>query len=112
MGNTNSKEIFCFVDNTGPEIFNHMSLQKIGQQKLIEKNIEIPIYASGTNLYLAATDKYVGTKTIYYSLNGSLYKTYGSAIPLNRSGLYKLNIKATDKLGNISKSDVIEFVVQ
>ncbi len=108
-----SEDNFLFViDNTGPEIYYHMSLEKIGTQKLIETNEEIPVYASNTRMYLAATDKYVGTKTIFYSINGRKNVIYSTPVKLVKPGMYVLKIKSVDELGNTSLSPEYKFVVQ
>ena len=112
VNNRASKNFIFIVDNTAPEIFWHMSLDKIGTQKLNSKSGELPLYASGTSLYLAATDKVVGTKGITYSLNGQGEIPYSQPIKMNIKGVYSLKIKAVDYLGNQNVSDVIEFVIQ
>lgn len=109
--NERSDDFFFIVDNTGPEPFYHMSLEKIGTQKLVDKNEEIPIYAANTRLYLAATDKLVGTKAIYYKLNGKEY-LYSTPIKLSKAGMYSLIITAIDELGNKTVSEEHNFVIQ
>ena len=110
--NSRTANFFFITDNTGPEIFYHMSLQNIGTQRLQGKDAEIPVYAAGTSVYLAATDKLVGTKAIYYSLNNLPEVIYGTTVKLLNKGSYTLKIRAVDLLGNETKSEVFEFVVQ
>lgn len=110
--NSKTANFFFVIDNTGPEIFYHMSLQNIGTQRLQGKSVEIPVYAAGTSVYLAATDKLVGTKAVYYSLNNLPEVIYGTTFKLLNKGSYTLKIRAVDLLGNETKSDVFEFVVQ
>lgn len=110
--NSKTSNFFFNVDNTGPEIFYHMSLQSIGTQKLQGKPDEIPVYATGTSIYMAATDKLVGTKAIFYSLNNLSEVAYGTTVRLTIKGSYTLKIRAVDLLGNETKSAVYEFVVQ
>jgi hypothetical protein len=112
VNNSAEKTSFFVVDNSAPEIFTHTSLEKIGTQKLVAKEGEIPIYASGTSLYMAATDKSVGTKAIYYSLNKQPEVLYTQPVKLVVKGVHALKIKAVDYLGNVRTLDTLEFAVQ
>jgi hypothetical protein len=112
VNNSAEKTSFFVVDNSGPEIFTHTSLEKIGTQKLVAKEQEIPIYASGTMFYMAATDKAVGTKAIYYSLNHQPETLYNQPVKLVTKGVHALKIKAVDFLGNVRTLDTLEFAVQ
>jgi hypothetical protein len=112
VNNSAIKTAFFVVDNTAPEIFFHTSLEKIGTQKLVAREQEIPIYASGTSLYMAATDKAVGTRAIYFSLNQQPEALYTQPVKLMTKGIHSLKIKAVDFLGNVQTLDTIEFAVQ
>lgn len=112
VNNSAVKTAFFVVDNSAPEIFIHTSLEKIGTQKLIAKEQEIPIYASGTSFYMAATDKAVGTKAIYYSLNQQAEVPYTQPVKLVAKGIHLLKIRAVDYLGNVRALDTMEFAVQ
>lgn len=112
VNNSALKTAFFVVDNTAPEIFFHTSLEKIGTQKLVAKEQEIPIYASGTSFYMAATDKAVGTKAIYFSLNQQAELLYTQPVKFMTKGIHSLKIKAVDFLGNVQTLDTIEFAVQ
>jgi hypothetical protein len=112
VNNVSSKKMLFIVDNTGPAIFNHMSLEKIGTQKLTDIPGETPIYAAGTSIYLAATDEMVGTKTIYYTLDKLTERVYGAAIKLASKGSHTLQVRATDYLGNETVLDPITFIIQ
>lgn len=112
VNNSAVKTAFFVVDNTAPEIFFHTSLEKIGTQKLVAKEQEIPIYAAGTSLYMAATDKAVGTKAIYFSLNQQPEVLYTQPVKLMTKGVHALKIKAVDFLGNVRTQNTIEFAVQ
>jgi hypothetical protein len=112
VNNSAIKTAFFVVDNTAPEIFVHTSLEKIGTQKLVAKEQEIPIYAAGTSFYMAATDKAVGTKAIYFSLNQQAELLYTQPVKLMTKGVHSLKIKAVDFLGNVKVLDTIEFAVQ
>jgi len=110
--NSRSDNFFFIVDNTGPEIFYHMSLQKIGSQKIEGKASEVLIYPIGTSFYLAATDKLVGTKAIYFTLNNLPERLFGAAVKLETKGMNTLKIRAVDELGNEKVSEVYEFIMQ
>ncbi|MBT1703937.1 OmpL47-type beta-barrel domain-containing protein [Chryseosolibacter indicus] len=112
VNNSAVKTAFFVVDNTAPEIFVHTSLEKIGTQKMVAKEQEIPVYASGTSFYMAATDKSVGTKAIYYTLNKQAEVLYTQPLKLVTKGVHTLKIRAVDYLGNVRNMDAIEFVVQ
>jgi hypothetical protein len=89
-----------------------MSLEKLGTGKVQGKAEYLPMYAAGTSIYLAATDKTVGTKSILYSLNGQAELPYSQPIKCDRKGTYSLKIRAVDYLNNSKTSDSIEFVIQ
>ncbi|MBT1688671.1 OmpL47-type beta-barrel domain-containing protein [Dawidia soli] len=112
VNNSAVKTAFFVVDNTAPEIFVHTSLEKIGSQKLVAREQEIPIYASGTSFYMAATDKAVGTKAIYFSLNQQPDMLYTQPVKFITKGVHSLKIKAVDFLGNVKTLDTIEFAIQ
>jgi len=111
------KESQVFVDNTPPEIYHHFSIQPIG--KNAKKGNQLDVYPNYSRLYLAATDKHIGTAHIKYSLDGGkTFRDYSSPYTLDVSELslfkkkkfYSITVIAKDKLGN-SKEVVIEFYV-
>ncbi|MDW7694412.1 hypothetical protein R9C00_06655 [Flammeovirgaceae bacterium SG7u.111] len=110
--NTRKESFFVMVDNDGPEIFYHLSMDAIGEQMLKDKTKPIPVYASHTKLYLAATDVLVGTDKIYYTIDGGTEKLYTGPIQTSKAGLRALSVRAVDKLGNEKTSELIEFVIQ
>lgn len=112
VNNSAVKTAYFVVDNSAPEIFIHTSLEKIGTQKLVAKEHEVPVYASGTSFYMAATDKSVGTKAIYYSLNNQAEVLYTQPVKLVKKGVHTLKIRAVDYLGNMRALEPVEFVVQ
>jgi len=112
VNNSAEKTSVFVVDNSAPEIYTHTSLEKIGTQKLVAKEQEIPIYASGTMFYMAATDKSVGTKAIYYSLNHQPEVLYTQPVKFVTKGVHALKIRAVDYLGNIRTLDTMEFAIQ
>ena len=57
MNNMETEKVSsCFVDNTPPEIFVKFSIEKIGTRK------GLPLYPNYSRMYVAATDKTVGTE--------------------------------------------------
>ncbi|MGM0496897.1 MAG: OmpL47-type beta-barrel domain-containing protein [Bacteroidota bacterium] len=99
LDNTNTNNILCLVDNSGPELYHRFSINS-EKTKSVEGK-EIPSYPRHTILFLSATDHYVGVDKLYYSLNDSETKLYRSLIEgFNGKTLYKLNMVGYDKLGN------------
>ena len=106
------KESNCYVDNTAPEIFIKFSIKAIGSKK------GLPVYPNYTRMYVAATDKKVGTETIQYAMDGGSLQLYSSPQTLDASELsrfrknkkYTVKVVAKDKLGNQSEK-TIEFYV-
>lgn len=114
--NVNNKEAektsSCYVDNTPPEIFVKFSIEPIGTKK------GLSVYPNYTRMYVAATDKKVGTETIMYSLDDGPMALYSSPQTLDASELnrfrknkkYTVKVQSKDKLGNMSEKTV-EFYV-
>lgn len=106
------KNSSCLVDDTAPEIFVKFSIEQIGTKK------GLPVYPNYTRMYVAATDKKVGTESIKYSMDDGALVLYSSAQTLDASEQsrfrknkkYKVRVVATDKLGNTSEK-VVEFYV-
>ena len=98
------KESECCVDNTSPEIYVKYSINPIGKETKDGKTYDA--YPQYTKIYIAATDKWCGTETIYYSINGSAKALYTSAQAfqqkklINKKGVYTITVTAVDKLGN------------
>ena len=69
-------------------------------------------------MYVAATDKKVGTETIMYSMDGGTLQLYSSSQTLDASEKskfrknkkYEVRVVAKDKLGNQSEKTVEFFV--
>ncbi len=114
--NVNNKETektsSCFIDNTAPEIFIKFSIEAIGQKN------GVPVYPNYTRMYVAATDKKVGTEQILYSMDDAALTLYSSPQTLDASEMsrfrknkkYSVKVVAKDKLGNSSEKTV-EFYV-
>lgn len=108
--NVNNKESIktseLCVDNTGPEIFINFSIKPTRQETI--ENESINIYPPFVKLYIGATDKHCGTKSIFYSIDGGKKKNYSSnGSPANmelfkQEKVYRVEVEAKDKLGNTS----------
>lgn len=102
VGNTNSKTIYCFVDNVGPEIYERFSVSSISSYTVEDE--EIFIYPKHAVLFLSATDKESGLDKITYSLKGGTEKLYSGVIKdFEGDTEYKITIYAFDKLNNKSE---------
>lgn len=95
-----NKKMSVFVDEKAPEIFNHFSVAQNVPGK--------EIYPLRAKLYLAATDKQSGIRSISYKINNKKTEKYYSAIKFIKAGKYKVTIKSVDNVGNVS-SRVIKF---
>ena len=106
------KESSCYADNTAPEIFIKFSIKAIGSKK------GLPVYPNYTRMYVAATDKKVGTESIQYAMDGAALQLYSSPQTLDASEMsrfkknkkYSVKVVSKDKLGNMSE-ETIEFYV-
>lgn len=112
VNNATKSDFFFIIDNEAPEIYSHLSIDKIGVQTLENGAKEIPVYPKHAMLYLAATDLKVGTDKIYYTIEGQVEREYTQAIKTTKAGLWKVSVRSTDKLGNEQKIESIEFVIQ
>lgn len=98
------------VDNSGPNIFHHFSIDPVGKKTIDGK--EVNIYPNYTRLYLGATDEKVGNDRIEYSINGERFSAYSDPRTLDISELdkftsekiYNVDVRAYDKLGNMSEA--------
>lgn len=109
VGNTNISSFSLIADNKGPDIFSRFSILPIGKQELNGK--EIDIFSSHVVLFLSATDERVPIDRIYFSEDSANYQLYtGLVSDFKRGKHYKLNIKASDKLGNYTY-DEVEFLI-
>ena len=112
VNNRNSKEFFFTVDNTGPQLEQILSMEPVGSIDLNDRDTPLEVYSKGVKLYLAATDAIVDTDVIYYRINDGEEKKYTQPIIINTLGIVSYSIRALDKLGNESKSDVYEIFVK
>lgn len=108
-----TKESIVVADNSPPEIFARFSIEKIRTKKYNAR--ELPVYPSYSKMYIAATDQHSGTSKIYYSINDKPFLNYAVNNQITKGnvfikvGLYKVVIKATDKLGNETTKEVLFY---
>lgn len=113
VNNRNTKSFFFVVDNTGPRVEHILSMDPIGKIILDEKDGNpIGVYTKGVRLFLAATDKTVDTDLIFYSINGTPEVEYTKPVKITTRGLVTYSVRATDKLGNETKTSEIEIFVK
>lgn len=105
VNNRNRKDFFVFLDDEGPEIIYNFSIKSIGEEQ------NLPKYPSYTLLYLAAEDKVIGTKDIYYSLNGANERKYQEYIKGFKPNMINtVHIRAVDKLKNSTKKQIKIYI--
>lgn len=111
-----SKDSKFFIDNDPPVIHHNFSIEPIGTKKKGGKTVNI--YPNYTRLYLGATDEDCGTHRITYSLNGAEARDYSSPYTLDvsevrrfrKNTFHEVEVKAYDKLGNMSTQMITFFV--
>lgn len=107
VNNRNVGKIYFYGDNEGPTPEIKFSIKSLGKKE------ELDIYPEYVQLYLSATDDMIGTKDIYYSINGSIEtkmtKLYIEGFMKGR--INTVNVKAVDKLGNPHET-IVRFYVE
>jgi len=111
VNNLAENDFFLVVDNDGPEIYHHFSMQNVGMAKMDEEG-EVPVYSTHNLLYLAATDEAVGTNKIFYTMDENTERLYAGPIKGISKGFHTLKIRAVDYLGNETTSDIINFMIK
>ncbi|NJK86306.1 MAG: hypothetical protein HC906_10375 [Bacteroidales bacterium] len=103
--NTSHSDFYVVIDNTGPEIFSRFS---INPTKTIDVDgVKMEEYPPHAVLFFSSTDMVVGFEKMYYSINGSPEKLYAGYInTFPQKGVYNVNVRALDKLGNETKQTV------
>ncbi|MEO9965981.1 MAG: chitobiase/beta-hexosaminidase C-terminal domain-containing protein [Reichenbachiella sp.] len=113
VNNRNTKSFFFVVDNTGPRIEHILSMEPVGKIILDEKDGNpVSVYSKGVKLFLAATDKTVDTDKVYYTLNGEAELEYVKPVKINTRGLVTYQVRAVDKLGNVTTSEEVEVFIK
>jgi len=105
VDNVNLINLTFGVDNQGPSIYHHFSVEPISW--IFRDNEKIPVFAKGVKLYLAATDNISGVSSITYSISGAKELVYTSTVDwLKPKTEYTIIIKASDTLGNLTESTI------
>ncbi len=107
VGNMRSSQFIVVVDNTGPVIEKVLSMETTGSIKLDKYESPLSVYTQGTKFFLGATDKKTDTKEIYYTINDGKEFLYVTPIVIEKRGVNTIEIRATDKLLNQTKSETI-----
>jgi len=106
VGNTNTKEYYSYVDDSGPEIFIRFSSQSIGEKTMLEDSINV--YPKHVALFISCTDKHSGFDNVVYSINDKKEVAYAGPIKDFEGGRdYKVKVTAVDKLGNVTEKIII-----
>ncbi|MDH5398614.1 MAG: hypothetical protein OEX02_10725, partial [Cyclobacteriaceae bacterium] len=101
----NLKQV-VFLDNEAPEIKVSYSVEQIGKKTVREEQYDI--YPSEVQVYLAATDKHVGTNRIYYAINGGAEKLYTGPVRYFKNGTnIDLKVRSIDHLENESTKTIV-----
>ncbi len=110
VANEASKDFHVFIDNGAPVLAANFSVDEIGRKTVRDK--QYLIYPAEVKLFLAGTDKHVGTEKIIYRINGGTAISYSTPISGFKKGSnYVITVKLIDKLGNEVESE-IEFSVE
>ncbi len=97
------------VDANEPEIYHHFSITPHRFEN--DGGDRIPVFSSGVQLYLAATDDRVGISSITYSIDGLKEKPYSQPLNGFKKGQFTtIKLKATDRLGNQCEKSLMFFV--
>lgn len=105
VNNRNRAELTFYVDTIGPKINHDFSILKQGIK------LNLPIYPFHATLFLAATDKHVGTNDIFYSINKGKFKKYSITISgFKLDAINTVDIKATDYLNNETKLEIKFYI--
>lgn len=86
-----------YADGLAPVSYSHFS----GAKKYI-KSGKI-YYGKGLSVKLSARDAVSGVQDIYYSINGSAYQKYNSALSFEKEGEVVLKYFSVDHVGNVEK---------
>ncbi|MFE7358494.1 OmpL47-type beta-barrel domain-containing protein [Streptomyces sp. NPDC057543] len=68
-------------------------------------------YVSSATVTVTASDAESGVAGIEYSLDGGAYRSYTTPVAVNSVGKHALSYRATDKAGNTSSAQSVEFTV-
>lgn len=101
VNNRNINQITVLYDANAPKILPNFSVGAVGQVN------DLSVYPAHMTLFLAATDEMVGNDKIYFQINSSPEQQYINPISQWQKGtLYKIKIRAIDKVGNEATSEL------
>ncbi len=105
VNNRNRAELSFFVDSAGPAIKYNYSIAAQGVK------LDLPIYPYHVVLYLGATDKTIGTKELFYSINKGALRSYSFSVKgFKRNSINTVDIKARDYLNNETNLELKFYV--
>jgi hypothetical protein len=88
-------------DTTAPQV----SAQVAGQQDSAGN------YVGAATVTITANDTESGVDTVEYALDGGEFAPYSAPVSVNQPGAHTVTFRATDKAGNTSPVDSVEFTV-
>lgn len=98
LDNRSSQQFSCTVDGSAPAIYHRFSTPSVGRKEVDGETWQV--YPSHVVLFLSATDGASGLEELVYSLNGNQKQYDGMINGLKPGTFYRLEVTATDKLGN------------
>lgn len=98
LDNRSSNQFGCTVDGSAPSIYHRFSTSSVGRKEIDGETCQV--YPSHVVLFLSATDGASGLEELVYSLNGNQKQYDGIINGLKPGTFYRLEVTATDKLGN------------
>jgi hypothetical protein len=108
--NKSTAEFSLIVDKSGPEISYQHSILPTGSKEV--NGTQVNIFPAHVSVFLYGTDAVVGFDNLFYSLNGTPEKAYSGPIKGFQKGkMYKIKLRAVDKLGNQSVKE-FEFFTE
>ncbi|MBN1252226.1 MAG: hypothetical protein JXR51_14225 [Bacteroidales bacterium] len=106
VNNRNRAELSFDVDSVGPDIKYNFSIEPLGIKDSLD------VYPQHVILYLGATDKVIGAKELFYSINNGAFKTYLFSVKgFIKNSVNKVDIKAKDYLNNETSLE-LEFYIE
>ncbi len=111
-----TKESQAVIDNKPPQIYIRFSIEKLMTKEY--NGTEIPVYPTYSKMYIAATDQNSGTSKILYSINDGNFLNYAFNNQITKGnvfikqGLYKVQVKAIDKLGNEGFKEIVFYTTE
>ncbi len=98
------KTIKICVDASAPE------MQLIPSSTVYEYK-GLNFVSAGYQFHIKSHDSYSGVEKLYYSVNDQPFGEYSNAVTFDEAGTYSLKYYSRDNVGNISKINIYQFVV-